>query len=233
MFRHSIPSLRPSSSFNRLQILTSLLLRMGEDTYSAIREINLTCSHMQLSTHFVRLFENAVAKIDDNKKVVEMFPAGMLPAQAKLMEDYYSKSASTLARTLEEDIYEIILAIEEVKKYCDDWLKSGVSTTFCNSLAKLRQAIDNKTQGRINDETDPLTFVAELDKLLIRANQTRSDWITAENEPTPLFIKHKERYSLQSVVAIKHQIWEILLDRRLHLNALHGSSTLGIPASMK
>lgn len=225
--RHVIAALRVSSSRVRINTLTHLKVCIGEQQGENFPST--------LKTAFCRMMkrlETAQAALQTycstNGVTLEY-----VQSQAESMRTYFLNTASTQAQ-LEDDICEYLMAIEDMELFQEAY--NEVKKICGREWMDLKLQIALRTEGRIHQglDNDVSTLRNHVAKLLIQANQTMDDWVKYgdevllyKGEKTSLFEKRLVRIHLTSLRRLKRKIKRELTNRKMELDRLHSSSTVG------
>lgn len=150
-----------------------------------------------------------------------------LREQGKKMREFYAGFENNLDKpSLDHEIYLAILDHELVKAWLDKYLTGDYPKAADRDRLRAELTVD--TTGRVQSGDTHITVFRRLEELLGKAGQTLDAWRKPDGTPTEKYIAHQEQNALLEIDRVRHELWKILVQRRIELDRLHGSSTIGM-----
>jgi hypothetical protein len=152
-----------------------------------------------------------------------------LEIQDTQRRNFYKNPRSSLI-TLEDEICEVLMVDSALEDFITDLLGLRDASIPHPALGKqwqmLRDFLAGKTSGRIDSNCTPNTLDKKLNDLLKSTNppEQLSEWRNSDGY-TEKYFKYRDRYYRRDLIALLHEIWRILVQRRGELGQLHGSSS--------
>jgi Kyakuja-Dileera-Zisupton transposase len=224
--RHIIASLRGSTSYRRLQLLTNLMLDIGER------------KHFGLALSFVAFFHATLKKIRECKQQLKAYQmeTGVnmkeLQRQAKLMHEYFENREEQTS-DINDDICETIMAMQAMKEF--DVAYHGLSDSARTSIAylNLQMHFNWRTGGRIDSGLDVTQnqLSTRLTQLLHKAKQHESLWLNDDGSTTDHYRNVLRSLPFAELRRLRHEIWIVLVCRKQEYHEVKASSLMGNPIS--
>ena len=175
-------------------------------------------------------FMESTKGIEECMKVMRIDEAEIL-RQAELMKSFYADLEHDRGPpSLNDRIYEAIKDLDLFNEFVDAIL--GGTVPLQRDRNQLREMVSQRSGGRVKPG-DTLTSLEEkLNKLLQEAGQTIDKWLD-EDRPwnrTSWYRTYQEKGALREIHKIRYELWKLLVQRKVELGRLHGSSTIGIIA---
>jgi Kyakuja-Dileera-Zisupton transposase len=221
--RHIIASLRGSTPYRRRQLLTNLMLEIGDR------------KHFGLASAFLVFFRTTLKMIRECKRELKDYQAGTgvnmkeLQQQAKLMQEYF-ENPEEQGNDIQDNICETIMAILVMNEF--DEVHSNLSHSAQTSFSYLdmRLLITWRTGGRIERslDIDQDTLHTRLNQLLRKANQSKSLWLNEDGSPTDHYHAVMDQLPLSDLRLLMNRIWAQLACRKMEYRLLKASSLVGI-----
>jgi hypothetical protein len=188
----------------------------------------------RLPLAFLRNSLQARKKYTDAFKVVNDYVATVpnanvqgLREQADKMRAFYAGFEGNLDKpSLDHDIYLAIVDHELVTAWLDKYLTGNYPKTA--DRERLRAELTQDTTGRVQSGDTHITVFRRLEEALGKAGQTLDEWRKPDGTPTEKFVAHREQNALLEINRVRYELWKVLVQRRIELDRLHGSSTIGI-----
>lgn len=225
--RHPIAALRVSSSRVRLNTLTHLNVCIGEQQSQNFPSI-LKSAFVQMMERLKNAQDALAAYCTTNGVTVEY-----VRSQSDSMRAYILNTTSTQAQ-LEDDICEHLMAIEDMELFQEAY--NEVKKVCGREWTDLKLQIALRTDGRIHQglDNDVPTLRNHVKKLLLQAKQTMDDWVENGDEvplyrakKTPLYEARRRGIRLSSLRRKLSAIKRELTSRKMELDRIHSSSTVG------
>jgi len=177
-----------------------------------------------------RKFKESTDGIEECMKVMRIDEAEILH-QAELMKTFYADLEHNRGPpSLNDRIYDAIKDLDLFNEFVDAIL--GGTVPLQRDRNRLREMVSERSGGRVKPG-DTLTLLEEkLNKLLQEAGQTIDKWLD-EDRPwnrTSWYRTYQEKGALREIHKIRYELWKLLVQRKVELGRLYGSSTIGIIA---
>jgi hypothetical protein len=221
--RHIIASLRGSTPYRRRQLLTNLMLEIGDR------------KHFGLALTFLIFFRITLKMIRECKRELKDYQAKTdvnmkeLQAQAKLMQRYFENPAEQ-SNDIQDNICETIMAILVMDEFDEAHRNLSHNAQTSLSYLNMRLLITWRTGGRIERCLDINQDVlhTRLNQLLRKANQSKSLWLNEDGSPTDYYHSIAEKLPFSGLLLLKNQIWRQFACRKMEYRLLKASSLVGI-----
>jgi len=171
-------------------------------------------------------FMESTKGIEECMKVMRIDEAEIL-RQAELMKSFYADLEHDRGPpSLNDRIYEAIKDLDLFNEFVDAIL--GGTVPLQRDRNQLREMVSQRSGGRVKPG-DTLTSLEEkLNKLLQEAGQTIDKWLGNNGNRTNWYQTYHEKGVLREIHKIRYELWKLLVQRKVELDRLHGSSTIGI-----
>lgn len=217
LVRHVIPSMRVSTFFSRIQILSHLFLHQNEN------------KQLALGATFQRLMKTALERIKENKALLQGVNIREILEQTKKRKEHFEKPRGRLPKTVDDDICEALIIREHYEDEFIGMLRIGEEDITQLQVAQRWLSLKNfvlvQRFGRFNSQDERNILDSRLQDMLSRSNQELSDWRTPQG-PTQKYLDHLERWRLRELRELKFEMHRILVLRRCELGLIRRSAAL-------